>query len=234
MKTIHQPETMENLLKAIVEDDRAQVREMLKSDPALATGLVSQPRLYQTGIFHWIYARDTALHLAAAGYRVEIARSLLKAGANPNAAENHRRGRPLHYAADGYLNGPAWDDQQQVKMIHCLLDAGAEINAQDMNGATPLHRAVRTRCAAAVQVLLKAGADPLIKNRPGSTPFHLAAQNTGRGGSGAEQAKAAQRRIIEAFLSLGLSARLKDANGKSVLDWAKSDWIREMLINSAS
>src|SRR5256885_12225037 len=41
----------------------------------------------------------------------------------------------------------------------------------------PLHRAVRTRCAAAVQCLLRAGADPLMKNKPGSTAFHLAVQN---------------------------------------------------------
>jgi len=234
MKTNSQPETMESLLTAILDDERAKAKDLLKNDPALATAVVRKPRLYESGIFHWLYAGDTALHLAAAGYRVELARLLLAAGANLNAAGNHRRGRPLHYAADGYINGPAWDEKRQVEMIECLLEAGAEIDAQDMNGATPLHRAVRTRCAAAVQCLLKAGCDPLVKNRPGSTPFHLAVQNTGRGGSGAEQAKAAQRAIIEAFLSLGLSVKLKDGNGKSVLDWAKSDWIREMLINSAA
>src|SRR5439155_2835152 len=141
---------------------------------------------------HWIYAGDTALHLAAAGYRVEIARLLLAAGADPNAATNHRQSRPLHYAADGYITGPAWDAKRQVKTIRCLLDAGADVNAPDKNGATPLHRAVRTRCSAAVKLLLQAGADPTRRNRPGSTPFHLAVQNTGRGGSGAEIARAAQ------------------------------------------
>lgn len=230
MKTKSQPEMMEPLLKAILDDDRSKVEELLKNDPALATGVVSEPRLYESGIFHWLYAGDTALHLAAAGYRVEIARILLDAGADPNATGNHRRSGPLHYAADGYISGPAWDAQRQVKMIQCLLEAGAEIDAQDMNGATPLHRAVRTRCAAAVQSLLEAGCAPAVRNRPGSTPFHLAVQTTGRGGSGAEEARAAQRTIIETFLSQGLSAKLKDGNGKSVLDWARSDWIREILI----
>ncbi len=234
MKTKPQLEMMEPLLKAILDDDRSKVEELLQNDPLLATGVVSEPRLYESGIFHWLYAGDTALHLAAAGYRVEIARILLAAGANPNAAGNHRRSGPLHYAADGYLIGPAWDEKRQVKMIECLVDAGAKINAQDMNGATPLHRAVRTRCAAAMQFLLTAGSDPLIKNRPGSMPFHLAVQTTGRGGSGAEEAKAAQRTIIETFLSLGLSPKLNDGNGKSVLDWAKSDWVREMLIKSGT
>ena len=101
--------------------------------------------------------------------------------------------------------------------------------AQDKNGATPLHRAVRTRCAAAVACLLEAGGDATIQNKPGSTPFHLAVQNTGRGGSGAEQSKTAQREIIQAFLARGVSTALKDRNGKTVLQWARSDSIREMF-----
>src|SRR5262249_49968986 len=185
-------------------------------------------------IFHWMYAGDTALHLAAAGYRVEIARLLLAAGADPNAATNHRQSGPLHYAADGYVNGPAWDAKRQVKTIRCLLDAGADVNAQDKNGATPLHRAVRTRCAAAVKCLLEAGADPTQTNKPGSTPFHLAVQDTGRGGSGSDEARAGQRQIIGLFLSLGVSTRLKDGKGKSVFDCARSGSVQAMLSDQAS
>ena len=150
--------SMNGILKAIVDDDRATVKALLKADRGLATRLIGAATLYRSKIFHWIYVGDTALHLAAAGYRVEIVRLLLAAGADPNAAENHRRSRPLHYAADGYINGPAWDAKMQVATLRCLLDAGAEINAQDKNGATPLHRAVRTRCALAVRCLLDAGA----------------------------------------------------------------------------
>ena len=50
-----------------------------------------------------------------------------------------------------------------MKTIECLLSHDANIHLQDMNGATALHRAVRTRCAAAVRVLLQAGADPSAK-----------------------------------------------------------------------
>jgi hypothetical protein len=154
---------------------------------------------------------------------------LLAAGADPAAARNRRSSQPLHYAADGYLENSAWNPGRQVQMIRLLLDAGANINAQDKNGATPLHRAVRTRCAAAVKCFLDAGADPKIRNKPGSTAFHLAVQNTGRGGSGSESARAAQREIVETFLKRGVSPKIADAKGKSVVDWARSDWIREML-----
>jgi hypothetical protein len=225
---------MDRLLAAIVDDDRPKVKKLLKVDGGLATCRINAARLYESKIFHWIYVGDTALHLAAAGYRLEIVRLLLAAGADPNAASNHRRSTPLHYAADGYINGPAWDAKRQVSTLRCLLDAGAAINAADKNGATALHRAVRTRCAAAVQFLLKAGAAPTPKNKSGSTPFHLAVQDTGRGGTGAEVARAAQRRIIQEFLSFGVSRALKDGNGKSVLDCARSSWIRHLLCDDAA
>lgn len=220
---------MNSLLTAIVEDNRRAVKALLKAEGGLAARLIRKPKFYDSKIFHWIYVGDTALHLAAAGYRVEIVRLLLAAGANPNAATNHRRSTPLHYAADGFISSPAWDAKRQVETIGCLLDKGAGIHSQDKNGATPLHRAVRTRCAAAVRCLLQAGSDPALKNKSGSTPFHLAVQNTGRGGSGAAAAVTAQREIIKEFLSWGVCPNLKSGSGKSVRDSVQSAWIRVML-----
>lgn len=223
------PGPFEPLCVAILEDDRPKVRELLDADPVVTERDVAVEERYEVKIAHWIYAGDTVLHVAAAGYRVEIARMLLAAGADEGSAKNRRRGQPLHYASDGYLDSPSWNATRQVAMIRLLLKARANIDAQDRNGATPLHRAVRTRCAAAVQCLLEAGADPTIRNKPGSTPFHLAVQNTGRGGSGAEKARVAQREILHAFLKRGVSPNLADAKGKSVLEWARSDWIYEIL-----
>jgi hypothetical protein len=220
---------MNDLLKAIVADDRKTVASLLRENPELATRQVSAPKLYNSGIFHWLYKGDTALHLAAAGHRVEIVRLLLDTGANPNAATNHRRSTPLHYAADGFITGPAWDAKRQVATIRQLLQSGADLHSQDKNGASALHRTVRTRCAAAVRCLLKAGSDPTLKNNPGNTPFHLAVQNTGRGGSGEAVAVQAQREIIREFLAAGVSPEEKNGSGKSVRDSAQSAWIREIL-----
>jgi ankyrin repeat protein len=220
---------MNHILTAIVNDNRGAVRTLLKADRGLATRLIAKARLYDSKIFHWTYVGDTALHLAAAGYRVEIVQLLLAIGANPNAASNHRRSTPLHYAADGFIGGPAWDAKRQADTIRCLLDKDADIHSQDKNGATALHRAVRTRCAAAVRFLLQAGADPTVSNKPGSTPFHLAVENTGHGGTGAAAAVKAQVEIIKEFLAFGLSPDLKSGRGRSVRDSARSDWIREML-----
>jgi ankyrin repeat protein len=219
---------LEGLFEAIIADDVSRIRNILKNDPLLAKAQIERAHLYWE-LPHWIYRGDTALHAAAAGYRVQIVEFLLEAGADPKAAGNHRRSQPLHYAADGRPGKDCWSSEPQLKTIKRLLAAGAEVNAADANGATSLHRAVRTRSSAAVQLLLDSGADPTRKNKPGSTPFHLAVQNTGRGGSGADEAKAAQREIIQIFLQRGLNPGLKDARGRSVSDWAKSAWIREIL-----
>jgi ankyrin repeat protein len=227
VQTAHMSQS--KLLTAIEHDDRRAIKSLLGADLSLATLPIRCPKLYWGKISHWIYAGDTPLHLAAAGYRVEIVPLLLASGADPNSTLNHRQSAPLHYAADTCLRSKAWSATKQVETIRCLLQAGAKINAPDKNGATPLHRAVRTRGVDAVRCLLNAGCDPLLRNKPGSTPFHLAVQNTGRGGSGTDAAKSAQRAIIEHFLSIGLSASLKDARGKTVLESARSCWIRELL-----
>ncbi|HUR44449.1 MAG TPA: ankyrin repeat domain-containing protein [Candidatus Saccharimonadales bacterium] len=212
------PTPSEILFAAIVKNDRANVSALLKKNKELAVKAVAtQPRFYPE-ITHWIYRGDTPLHFAAAGHRVEIGKMLLAAGADPNSSKNHRRSQPLHYAADGHLEDPSWDPKRQVAMIRLLLKAGADIHGRDKTGATPLHRAVRTRCAAATRCLLEAGANPAAQNKPGSTAFHLAVQNTGRGGSGQEKARLAQREILEAFLEMGVKPTLTDGRGKTVLE----------------
>jgi len=80
--------------------------------------------------------------------------------------------------------------------VTCLIGAGADPNALDKSGVAPLHRAVRTRCMAAVRALLAGGADPNLANKSGSTPLALATQTTGRGGSGSPEARREQVEIV--------------------------------------
>jgi ankyrin repeat protein len=223
------PEPLDRTIRAIVQGNSAEFARLLKANPRSALGAVMSADHLETQVAHWLYKGDTALHVAAAGYRGEIARMLLKAGADAKAALNRRRAQPLHYAADGSLEHPNWDAKRQVAMIRLLLENGAEVDAQDANGASALHRAVRTRCARAAACLLEAGADAALRNKSGSTAFHLAVQNTGRGGSGADVAKEAQLEIIRLFVKRGLSVDLRDGKGKSVLDAATSEAVRDAL-----
>lgn len=225
---------LSDLLQAIIEDDRVGVGELLRRDPGLAQAPVPRPILYTSGICHWIYRGDTPLHLAAAGHREQITRQFLAAGADPNCRGPHRGATPLHYAADGCITGDGWNPRRQVATLRLLVDAGADLRLGDKNGATALHRAVRTRCAAAVKCLLNAGADPSIANLPGSTPLHLAVQNTGRGGSGKPECIAAQREILQALLQHGADPLAPNPQGKTAFASARQEWIRNLLAEPRS
>jgi Ankyrin repeats (many copies) len=100
----------------------------------------------------------------------------------------------------------AWNPTAQAATIACLIAIGADPNATDKQGVTPLHRAVRTRCAAAVEALLDGGANPRQTNNNGSTPMLLATENTGRGGSGASEAKEQQSEILALLTQRGVTS----------------------------
>jgi ankyrin repeat protein len=158
------------LIWAIGADDAAALR-LLAASPALASAQVAQGATRQAAtdyyldpIAHYVYAGDTALHVAAAAYRHEIARRLIAMGAGVRA-RNRRGAEPLHYAADGMPGAPTWNPDAQAATIAILIAAGADPNAADSSGVMPLHRAVRTRCAAAVRALLAGGADAQAKNK---------------------------------------------------------------------
>jgi ankyrin repeat protein len=188
--------------QSIAAGDREGVWRRLAASPELAkvsfrgAGSPSAEISYfLDAIKRQVYAGDTALHIAAAAYQVEIARRLMAAGADVRA-RNRRGQEPLHYAAVGGPGSSTWNPPAQSATIACLIEAGADPNAVDMDGAAPLHRAVRTRCAEAVRALLAHGADPAQKNKSGSTPLKLAGLTTGRGGSGSPEAKHQQREIV--------------------------------------
>src|SRR4051794_4856054 len=124
-KRIKNLATLNDLLEAIVRDDIAKAKKFLDANPSLAVAENNRDTLFQSGIFHWLYEGDTALHLAAAGYGGKFVGFLLEAGGEPYAPHNRRKSGPLHYAADGYITGPAWDEKRQLKTIRRLLAAGA-------------------------------------------------------------------------------------------------------------
>ena len=176
-----------------------------KNYPGLATACFSSGATRQDpsknlvpGLARYIFAGDTVLHVAAAAYQSEIARVLIDAGADVRAKNRHGY-EPLHAAAAGQPSSRRWNPAAQSNMVKLLIAAGANPNATDKRGVTPLHIAVRTRCAAAVESLLRRGADRMLTNKNGSTPLKLAEMNTGRGGSGSEEAKAQQLQILRLF-----------------------------------
>jgi hypothetical protein len=147
-------QSLRRLIDAIVVNDDVLFSSVLDwSSSALAGASFSEGATRQgpnagpyfiKEIGHYIYSGDTALHLAAASYRHNMADKLIKVGANLRA-RNRRGAEPLHAAAFGIPGSSSWDPDAQTATIVGLIKAGADPNAQNMDGATPLHRAVRTR-----------------------------------------------------------------------------------------
>jgi hypothetical protein len=202
---------LRTLVQTIVVGDVAAANRILSTSPELAHTRMGKGATRQEAkeyfldeIAHYVFAGDTALHIAAAAYQKDIAIDLIARGADVRA-RNRRGAEPLHYAADGAPASRSWNPLAQEATVACLIAAGADPNAVDKTGVAPLHRAVRTRCAAAVRALLAGGADARARNKNGSTPMLLASRNTGRGGSGSPEAKAQQEEILRLLREYGSS-----------------------------
>jgi ankyrin repeat protein len=224
-----------DFVRLVVNGDIDEVSRRLAASPSFATesadiGATRQEasNYFFSEIAHYIYAGDTALHMAAAAFRRPIAELLIAHGADCRS-KNRRGAESLHYAADANR----WDPTPQAETIEYLLSVGANPNALDNSGVAPLHRAVRTRSLPAVRALLDGGANPRAPNKAGSTPLHLAVQTTGRGGSGSEHARQQQTGIIRLLLERGASPTDKDGRGKQVRQAATSEWIRALLIGGS-
>jgi hypothetical protein len=189
-------------LLATARGDHESVVATLRSQPAYATHAttVGATRARSRDFFiseleRYIYKGDTALHIAGAAWNSAIATMLLDAGAALGAT-NRLGAAPLHYTATGSPGSSHWNPTAQVSVIALLIERGANANAVDKRRVTPLHVAVRSRCADAVQALIARGADIAARNATGSTPLDLALRTTGRTGSSGDEAREQQRRIV--------------------------------------
>jgi ankyrin repeat protein len=220
-----------DFIRMVIDGDIAQVSRRLVDVPSLAStpskvGATHQnpSTFFYKDIVHYMYEGDTALHMAAAGFRRRVAQLLVARGADCRA-RNRRGAEPLHYAADANR----WDPEAQAETIEFLLSAGADPSAVDKSGVASLHRAVRTRSLAAVRALLDGGADSRQPNKAGSTPLHLAVQPTGRGGSGSPRAQEQQELIVRLLLERGARVTDRDGRGRAVRDAAVGGPIKALL-----
>ena len=89
-----------------------------------------------------------------------VVRALILGGANVDACEGVKRCTALHMAAR----------RGNVEVSEVLLDCGADIEARDSLGETPLRRAVNCGKIGVAELLLTRGADLHSRGSKGLTP----------------------------------------------------------------
>ena len=63
--------------------------------------------------------------------------------------------------------------ERRLETVKALIEAGADVNAKNEEGKTPLHRAVFWENLETVEALLKAGAKVKARDEGGWTPLDL-------------------------------------------------------------
>lgn len=134
---------LRDLIDSIVTGDAASFQVQLARMPALARASFEQGVTRNAGegsfiepVKRWIISGDTALHFAAAAYRVDVIGALIAAGADIHA-RNRLGHTPLHAAAAGIPGSLSWNSQAQATSIAALIGAGADPERPNGNGSTP-------------------------------------------------------------------------------------------------
>jgi len=116
---------------------------------------------------------------------VPLMRLFVELGADPKLA-NFNNTTPLMAAAGLGTTEPleeAGEEVEALEAVKMLLDLGADVNAIDNNGDTPMHGAAYGAYPTVVKLLAERGADPQIwkeKNKFGRTPLFIAEGYQGR------------------------------------------------------
>lgn len=130
----------------------------------------------------------TPLHVAARHDQHVPLKVLLENGASVHTKDTHEGSTPLHLA-------------ESPEVVQTLLEFGAEINARNNLGQTPLHVAALQGNSNIVESLLKSGA-ALNSRDNGETPLHVA-RKTGV--------------VIELLLEYGVDVNIKNENHETPL-----------------
>ncbi|MCI0640078.1 MAG: ankyrin repeat domain-containing protein [Gemmataceae bacterium] len=174
-----------DLFSAAALGDKDFVAQKIRENPALAHSTLD-------------YGPNSLLHVAAKYGRRGVVELLLAKKASPNF--NVRGTMPMHLAAE---NG-------HVEVIEALLHNGANADVGDLDGNTPLHRAVRNnKFKAAKSLLATLGALANARNAVLRTPLHYAITYE------------TDTQLVAMLVECGSDPNAKDKNGDTPISLAR-------------
>ena len=148
---------------------------------------------------------ETPLNSAAWYGDLEMVQILLDYKVDVNACGDDKW-TAMHYVPRGFKStephkiAPLWFDVTRL-----LLEHGADINARNDNGSTPLHLAAEDGSLEVVRVLLEHGANVGVQDNEGRTPLYVAA-------AGYERVE-----VVRMLLEHGANVGAKDNRGRTPL-----------------
>ena len=142
---------------------------------------------------------STAVARALDGHHTATARLLLERGADTNAKYHQCSAESLLHAV---VRKSSWNSQ--IPDIDLLLEKGADLEAKDDDGQTPLVVGIQHEKLETVKYLLERGADLEAKDGHGRTPIAMAVQKR-------------RLEIVDLLLEKGADLEAKDSHGRTVL-----------------
>jgi Domain of unknown function (DUF6438)/Ankyrin repeats (3 copies) len=140
----------------------------------------------------------SVLIYAAESGNPEMVREILRY--HPKMEAQDRQGGTAMFAAAEYRNGD--EDGARVECVRLLAQAGANVNARDNEGNTPLHETFLTDVEGE---LLKLGADVNARNDDGETPIFTTVDDD----------------AISLFIEHGADLTIRNNKGETVIEAAK-------------
>ena len=148
---------------------------------------------------------------AAESGNPEMVREILRY--HPRLETRDREGKTAIFASGEYRQRD--NDSARVECVRLLAEAGANINARDNNGNTPLHEIFLTDVE---EELLKLGADVNARNHDGETPIFTNVNTD----------------AISLFIEHGADLTIRNNNGETVMEAAKNQGpLREAALRKA-
>lgn len=183
-------------------------------------------------------ADTTPLLSAIWNYRFDIVKVLIDHGADVRAKDSAGRA-PMHVVVQHLLNckrdqqpdvnssrNPYRDESELKKLAQLLISRGADPNAEDNRGATPLSAAIvgKGKSVDLVKFLIANGADPRVTNRAGGTPLNAALEIAYEDKNGTNEIP---RLLIENGANVNICSGFP--RGWTPLHWASSHSDSEMV-----